>query len=58
MQNHKEETAKQLAEIYQQMVARAGEKKLNTKDIHVEAYLHIAFSAPENNIREVRMGAL
>jgi len=58
MQNHKEETAKQLAEIYQQMVARAGEKKLNTKDIHVEAYLHIAFNAPENNTREVRMGAL
>jgi|GEM_PF-1757922 len=58
MQNHKEETAKQLAEIYQQMVARAGEKKLNTKDIHVEAYLHIAFNAPENNTREARMGAL
>jgi hypothetical protein len=58
MQNHKEETAKQLAEIYQQMVARAGEKNLNTKDIHVEAYLHIAFNAQENNSREVRMGAL
>jgi len=40
------------------MVARAGEKKLNTKDIHVEAYLHIAFNAQESNCREARMGAL
>jgi hypothetical protein len=58
MQDHREETAKKLAEIYQQMVARAGEKKLNTKDIHVEAYLHVAFNAPENYSREVRMCAL
>ena len=58
MQDHREETAKKLAEIYQQMVARAGEKKLNTKDIHVEAYLHIAFNAQESNCREARMGAL
>ncbi|MDO6434202.1 hypothetical protein Q4E93_26570 [Flavitalea sp. BT771] len=58
MHDHKEEVAEKLAEIYQQMVAHAGEKAVNTKDIHVEAYLHIAFSAPESNCREVRMGVL
>ena len=58
MKDHREETAEKLAEIYQQMVARAGEKKLNTKDIHVEAYLHIAFNGPESNCREVRIGVL
>jgi hypothetical protein len=58
MQDHREEAAEKLAEIYQQMVAHAGEKKLNTKDIHVEAYLHIAFNAPESSCREVRMGVL
>jgi len=27
-------------------------------DIHLEAYLHIAFNAPENNIKEVRVGVV
>ena len=48
MHNYLEEVTEKLAEIYQEMVAHAGEKNLSMSELQVEAYLHIAFNAPEN----------
>ena len=56
MKNYLEETAEKLAEVYKQMVSHSGEKNLNMSDLHLEAYLHVAFNASESNSREVRMG--
>ena len=48
MKDHRKEAADKLAEVYQQMVSHAGEKKLIMSDIHLEAYLHAAFNTPES----------
>jgi hypothetical protein len=58
MKDHREDVAEKLAEVYKQWVSHAGEKKLAMNDIHLEAYLHIAFNAPEHNIKEARMGVV
>jgi hypothetical protein len=58
MKDHRKEAEEKLAEIYQQMVAHAGEKKLIMSDIHLEAYLHAAFNSPETPTRECRWGGV
>ena len=58
MKDHREDAAEKLAEAYKQWISHAGEKKLNMNDIHLEAYLHVAFNAPENNVKEGRVGVL
>jgi hypothetical protein len=57
MKDHRKEVEARLAEVYQQMVAHAGEKKLIMSDIHLEAYLHAAFNAPDAPTRECRWGS-
>ena len=58
MKDHRKEVADRLAQVYQQMVTHAGEKKLIVSDIHLEAYLHAAFNAPDAPARECRWGTV